>query len=306
MVFSPSSPVGCASGGPRPRTRHNPGPPPAPTTYHPQPTSSFSTSFSWAQKGHLTRMEEGLSTCPPLGPHALMGRRGNRGGAASSGRRSRAEGSESAAPAGATASYSRVPPCPGCPAPGPGRATTTTPCSGTRRSQPSSRLDGTTRKPGRATLPGISQLILLCRFWQLKIHEDTDRRQTKSQIEFGSDGDSVKDHAEVTKESTEDEASKDGEQEEEDDVRSLGDYGYGGQVGHTPPHTLKPSGLFIYCVILSPPPSPPSSTPPSPPLSMACSIDQLMPDCSRARSRARGITTTRRRGTTATRAGTGA
>ena len=88
---------------------------------------------------------------------------------------------------------------------------------------------------------------MLCRFWQLKIHEDTDRRQIKSQIEFGSDGDSVKDHAEVTKESTEDEASKDGEQEEEDDVRSLGDYGYGGQVGHTPPHTLKPWALNILC-----------------------------------------------------------
>merc|ERR1712192_217118 len=71
------------------------------------------------------------------------------------------------------------------------------------------------------------------RFWQTKIHEG-DRRGTKSQIEIGSDGDSVKDHADVTKESSEDSASKDGEAEyeEEDDVRSLGDrdyqYGYGG------------------------------------------------------------------------------
>merc|ERR1711971_661768 len=71
------------------------------------------------------------------------------------------------------------------------------------------------------------------RFWQTKIHEG-DRRGTKSQIEIGSDGDSVKDHADVTKESSEDSASKDGEaeDEEEDDVRSLGDrdyqYGYGG------------------------------------------------------------------------------
>merc|ERR1711953_629097 len=71
------------------------------------------------------------------------------------------------------------------------------------------------------------------RFWQTKIHEG-DRRGTKSQIEIGSDGDSVKDHADVTKESSEDSASKDGEveYEEEDDVRSLGDrdyqYGYGG------------------------------------------------------------------------------
>merc|ERR1712212_817364 len=69
------------------------------------------------------------------------------------------------------------------------------------------------------------------RFWQTKIHEG-DRRGTKSQIEFGSDGDSVKDHADVTKESSEDSASKDGEYEEDDDVRSLGDrdyqYGYGG------------------------------------------------------------------------------
>merc|ERR1711971_1274986 len=72
------------------------------------------------------------------------------------------------------------------------------------------------------------------RFWQTKIHEG-DRRGTKSQIEIGSDGDSVKDHADVTKESSEDSASKDGEAEyeEEDDVRSLGDrdyqYGYGGR-----------------------------------------------------------------------------
>merc|ERR1712226_1434723 len=71
------------------------------------------------------------------------------------------------------------------------------------------------------------------RFWQTKIHEG-DWRGTKSQIEIGSDGDSVKDHADVTKESSEDSASKDGEveYEEEDDVRSLGDrdyqYGYGG------------------------------------------------------------------------------
>jgi len=69
------------------------------------------------------------------------------------------------------------------------------------------------------------------RFWQTKIHEG-DRRGTKSQIEIGSDGDSVKDHADVTKESSEDSASKDGEYEEDDDVRSLGDrdyqYGYGG------------------------------------------------------------------------------
>merc|ERR1712130_616680 len=71
------------------------------------------------------------------------------------------------------------------------------------------------------------------RFWQTKIHEG-DRRGTKSQIEIGSDGDSVKDHADVTKESSEDSASKDdeAEYEEEDDVRSLGDrdyqYGYGG------------------------------------------------------------------------------
>merc|ERR1711971_917776 len=72
------------------------------------------------------------------------------------------------------------------------------------------------------------------RFWQTKIHEG-DRRGTKSQIEIGSDGDSVKDHADVTKESSEDSASRDGEAEyeEEDDVRSLGDrdyqYGYGGR-----------------------------------------------------------------------------
>merc|ERR1711971_229384 len=72
------------------------------------------------------------------------------------------------------------------------------------------------------------------RFWQTKIHEG-DRRGTKSQIEIGSDGDSVKDHADVTKESSEDSASKDGEAEyeEEDDVRSIGDrdyqYGYGGR-----------------------------------------------------------------------------
>merc|ERR1712032_358448 len=69
------------------------------------------------------------------------------------------------------------------------------------------------------------------RFWQTKIHEG-DRRGTKSQIEIGSDGDSVKDHADVTKESSEDSASKDGEYEEDNDVRSLGDrdyqYGYGG------------------------------------------------------------------------------
>ena len=88
----------------------------------------------------------------------------------------------------------------------------------------------------------------LIRFWQTKIHEG-DRRGTKSQIEIGSDGDSVKDHADVTKESSEDSASKvtigevngdndvdvkdgEAEYEEEDDVRSLGDrdyqYGYGG------------------------------------------------------------------------------
>merc|ERR1711936_1301477 len=71
----------------------------------------------------------------------------------------------------------------------------------------------------------------MARFWQTKIHEG-DRRGTKSQIEIGSDGDSVKDHADVTKESSEDSASKDGEYEEDDDVRSLGDrdyqYGYGG------------------------------------------------------------------------------
>merc|ERR1711971_832835 len=65
------------------------------------------------------------------------------------------------------------------------------------------------------------------RFWQTKIHEG-DRRGTKSQIEIGSDGDSVKDHADVTKASSEDSASKDGEAEyeEEDDVRSLGDRDY--------------------------------------------------------------------------------
>merc|ERR1711997_730513 len=77
------------------------------------------------------------------------------------------------------------------------------------------------------------------RFWQTKIHEG-DRRGTKSQIEIGSDGDSVKDHADVTKESSEDSASKDGEAEyeEEDDVRSLGDrdyqYGYGGSQNRDP------------------------------------------------------------------------
>merc|ERR1712088_487918 len=77
------------------------------------------------------------------------------------------------------------------------------------------------------------------RFWQTKIHEG-DRRGTKSQIEIGSDGDSVKDHADVTKESSEDSASKDGEveYEEEDDVRSLGDrdyqYGYGGSQNRDP------------------------------------------------------------------------
>merc|ERR1712051_471491 len=53
------------------------------------------------------------------------------------------------------------------------------------------------------------------RFWQTKIHEG-DRRGTKSQIEIGSDGDSVKDHADVTKESSEDSASKDGEAEYEE------------------------------------------------------------------------------------------
>jgi len=65
------------------------------------------------------------------------------------------------------------------------------------------------------------------RFWQTKIHEG-DRRGTKSQIEIGSDGDSVKDHADVTKASSEDSASKDGEAEyeEDDDVRSLGDRDY--------------------------------------------------------------------------------
>ena len=102
------------------------------------------------------------------------------------------------------------------------------------------------------------QLFYSHRFWQTKIHEG-DRRGTKSQIEIGSDGDSVKDHADVAKASSEDSASKvmmhkcsvyivmnylslllkDGDreyEEEEDDVRSLGDrdyqYGYGGsQVG---------------------------------------------------------------------------
>ena len=102
------------------------------------------------------------------------------------------------------------------------------------------------------------QLFNSHRFWQTKVHEG-DRRGTKSQIEIGSDGDSVKDHADVAKASSEDSASKvmihkcsmnivmnylslllkDGDreyEEEEDDVRSLGDrdyqYGYGGsQVG---------------------------------------------------------------------------
>ena len=46
----------------------------------------------------------------------------------------------------------------------------------------------------------------MIRFWQTKIHEG-DRRGTKSQIEIGSDGDSVKDHADVTKESSEDSVS---------------------------------------------------------------------------------------------------
>merc|ERR1712223_496664 len=36
------------------------------------------------------------------------------------------------------------------------------------------------------------------RFWQTKVHEG-DRRGTKSQIEIGSDGDSVKDHADVAR-----------------------------------------------------------------------------------------------------------
>merc|ERR1711971_184335 len=65
------------------------------------------------------------------------------------------------------------------------------------------------------------------RFWQTKIHEG-DRRGTKSQIEIGSDGDSAKNHADVTKASSEDSASKDGEAEyeEDDDVRSLGDRDY--------------------------------------------------------------------------------
>ena len=99
-----------------------------------------------------------------------------------------------------------------------------------------------------------NQLFNAHRFWQTKIHEG-DRRGTKSQIEIGSDGDSVKDHADVAKASSEDSASKvmihkcsmyillnylspllkDGDreyEEEEDDVRSLGDrdyqYGYGG------------------------------------------------------------------------------
>merc|ERR1712013_230121 len=76
------------------------------------------------------------------------------------------------------------------------------------------------------------------RFWQTKIHEG-DRRGTKSQIEIGSDGDSVKDHADVAKASSEDSASKDGDREdEEDDVRSLGDrdyhYGYGGSQNRDP------------------------------------------------------------------------
>merc|ERR1712223_396348 len=78
------------------------------------------------------------------------------------------------------------------------------------------------------------------RFWQTKVHEG-DRRGTKSQIEIGSDGDSVKDHADVAKASSEDSASKDGDreyEEEEDDVRSLGDrdyqYGYGGTQNRDP------------------------------------------------------------------------
>merc|ERR1711994_56097 len=78
------------------------------------------------------------------------------------------------------------------------------------------------------------------RFWQTKVHEG-DRRGTKSQIEIGSDGDSVKDHADVAKASSEDSASKDGDreyEEEEDDVRSLGDrdyqYGYGGSQNRDP------------------------------------------------------------------------
>merc|ERR1712156_1035343 len=78
------------------------------------------------------------------------------------------------------------------------------------------------------------------RFWQTKVHEG-DRRGTKSQIEIGSDGDSVKDHADVAKASSEDSASKDGDreyEEEEDDVPSLGDrdyqYGYGGSQNRDP------------------------------------------------------------------------
>ena len=52
-----------------------------------------------------------------------------------------------------------------------------------------------------------NQLFNSHRFWQTKIHEG-DRRGTKSQIEIGSDGDSVKDHADVAKASSEDSASK--------------------------------------------------------------------------------------------------
>ena len=72
----------------------------------------------------------------------------------------------------------------------------------------------TGRNNAEARLPKILHQCGQCfnckntiRFWQTKIHEG-DRRGTKSQIEIGSDGDSVKDHADVTKESSEDSASK--------------------------------------------------------------------------------------------------
>ena len=91
-------------------------------------------------------------------------------------------------------------------------------------------------------------MITLLRFWQNKIHQDTDRRQTKSTIEFGSDGDSVKDPGEVAGGSrTEDEASKDGETEEEDEVRELGDYTYGGgQVSNSTTHYHFLQTLLIF------------------------------------------------------------
>ena len=106
---------------------------------------------------------------------------------------------------------------------------TTTLSSATRTSQPSSRQGGTTPRPGGGWIQQVKTIITMLRFWQNKIHQDTDRRQTKSTIEFGSDGDSVKDPGEVAGGSrTEDEVSKDGETEEEDEVRELGDYTYGG------------------------------------------------------------------------------